>query len=315
MFLIICAVAAIIPMSVYLSIIWWLDKYEREPFKYVFYCFAYGAVGAIILSYLLSSILTTKISFFSGIFSNPLLAGALIIAPLTEEVTKGIFLFTRFIYNKIDNLTDGLVYGGAIGLGFGMTENFLYFLYYGTDIKLWISLVIIRTVFSAVMHCLSTSTFGAFLSLAKFGNKPVKLLFPIIGIFTSMSIHFLWNYSVSIKDMFLYGFIFILLTIFIFGFLFYMSLNNEKKLIINELNEEAALNYIPADHINFFKYSKKNQNIRIDESTRKKYIYALSKLAFTKMQFKNSAGIYKSYYAGEIENCRLYIQSLLNKSV
>jgi len=53
---------------------------------------------------------------------------AVLVAPLVEETTKGIYLFKTAKGFEIDNITDGLVYGGAIGLGFGMTENFFYFL-------------------------------------------------------------------------------------------------------------------------------------------------------------------------------------------
>ena len=67
------------------------------------------------------------------------------IAPFVEESTKGIFLLILATSKKFDNVTDGLVYGGAIGLGFGMTENLLYFLSYGKTLHELLSLVVIRS--------------------------------------------------------------------------------------------------------------------------------------------------------------------------
>ena len=88
--------------------------------------------------------------------------GAIVVAPIVEEITKGLFLLITITNKKFDNITDGIVYGGAIGLGFGMTENFLYFVSYGESISNWIMLVIVRSLFSAVMHCVSTATLGRF---------------------------------------------------------------------------------------------------------------------------------------------------------
>ena len=97
-----------------------------------------------------------------------------VVAPFVEEITKGAFLLFTIRSNKFDNITDGIVYGGAIGLGFGMTENFLYFILYGNTLVNWITIVIIRTLFSAVMHCVATATFGAFLAYSKYKKTLVK---------------------------------------------------------------------------------------------------------------------------------------------
>ncbi len=163
--------AAIIPMVAYLIIIWRFDRYDREPFKLVLTCYFWGAVGAIIFSLIGSFIFSGLLSFFTSSEQQLDHLGTIVVAPVVEEITKGIFLFVIVANRKFDNLTDGIVYGGAIGLGFGMTENFLYFISYGTTLSDWIAIVIIRTLFSAVMHCVATAIFGAFLGNAKFKGK------------------------------------------------------------------------------------------------------------------------------------------------
>ena len=64
MLIIFSAFAAIIPMSIYLALIWKFDRYDREPFKLVFTNYLWGALGAIVLAFLGSFLLTAIASFF-----------------------------------------------------------------------------------------------------------------------------------------------------------------------------------------------------------------------------------------------------------
>ena len=160
------AIAALVPMFVYLLLIWRLDQYDREPFILVIRNYLWGALGAIFFALVGSYILSFFVSIFVHNTERLIRIETLVIAPIVEETTKGIFLFLTISSRKFDNMTDGIVYGGAIGLGFGMTENFLYFIANAGSFTTWVSLVIIRTLFTAVMHCVSTATLGAFLGYA-----------------------------------------------------------------------------------------------------------------------------------------------------
>ena len=130
MLIIFSVFAAIIPMSIYLVLIWKFDRYDREPFKLVLINYFWGAFGAIVLAVIGSFILTAIASFFIKDDIQLSRFGAIVVAPIIEEITKGLFLLITLSSKKFDNITDGIVYGGAIGLGFGMTENFLYFVSY-----------------------------------------------------------------------------------------------------------------------------------------------------------------------------------------
>src|SRR5690606_24715480 len=122
---------------------------------------------------------------------------AILVAPFVEEITKGAFLFLTIRNKKFDNITDGIVYGGAIGLGFGMTENFLYFITYGDTFINWIMIVLIRTLCSAVMQCVATATFGAFLAYARFKKTSQMILYSLAGPFATIIIHHACNMSIS----------------------------------------------------------------------------------------------------------------------
>jgi len=208
--------AAIIPMFTYLLIIWRTDRYDREPFSLIIINYIYGAVGAILLAVIGSELIAAMISYILQNEEMMLRIQTIFVAPVVEETTKGFFLFLMVANKKFDNITDGIVYGGAIGLGFGMTENFFYFVFYSHSFQDWLSIVIIRTLFSGVMHCVSTGTLGAFLGYAKFKSGIIKMTFPLIGLGAAMFIHFLWNLSVSFDSTAMLGFLFLIITIAIF---------------------------------------------------------------------------------------------------
>ena len=207
-------------------------------------------------------------------------------------------------------MTDGIVYGGAIGLGFGMTENFLYFISYGTTITGWLSIVIIRTMFSAVMHCVSTATFGAFLGYAKFRRSRFRFTLPFTGLLTAILIHFSWNLMVSFKSTALLGFLFLSITIIIFIAIFSASVLGEKKIIFNELLPEVDLKIIPSSHLNILCSTARNARGWVDERIRKQYIKAATTLAFRKMELKYSKGNSKKFYEFEVETYRQFIKNL-----
>jgi len=231
-----------------------------------------------------------------------------------EEFTKGLFLLITIVNKKFDNITDGIVYGGAIGLGFGMTENFLYFVTYGESISNWIMLVIVRSLFSAVMHCVSTATLGAFLGSAKFKSSSKKVLYALIGFFIAAMIHSIWNFSLSYEKIAPIGFLFMFISIIIFISVFSISLHGERRIIFNELKEESDNGVIPESHLVILSSPQRERKGWLDERTRIPYIKAATTLAFRKVQLRNSSGASKAYYELDVENYRDFIKKLLQNT-
>ena len=306
--------AAIIPMVTYLLIIWWIDKYDREPLHFVFLHFIWGAFGAVLLGFAGSVFLNSLAGIATSDTGTSPLIQTIIFAPLSEEIAKGSLLLYTIKSKRFDNLTDGLVYGGAIGLGFGMTENFIYFLAYGDSLSSWIQIVLIRSLFSAVMHFISTASLGAALALAKFSNRYWRNLIPLIGLTISILIHFTWNSTVSFDGTFFYGFLFMIMLIIIFFSLFKMTLNNERKLIEIELSEESELNLIPPSHVKIISSHLRFRKGWIDERIREIYFTSAIRLAFRKNQLRNITDSSRDYYAGEVEKIRESIRSLLSNN-
>ncbi|MFZ1517867.1 MAG: PrsW family intramembrane metalloprotease [Ignavibacteriaceae bacterium] len=314
MLIIFSVFAAIVPMSIYLILIWKFDHYDREPFKLVLINYIWGAVGAIVLAVIGSLILTAIASLFIKNDLQLSRFGAIVVAPIIEEITKGLFLLITVTSKKFDNITDGIVYGGAIGLGFGMTENFLYFVTYSDSIPNWIALVVIRSLFSGVMHCVSTATLGSFLGLAKFKSKDKKPLYIFAGLLIAMLIHSIWNSSVSYDNTAPIGFLFMIVSTIIFVSTYAVSIKGERKVIFNELKEESEKGIIPESHIIILSSSQREKKGWLDEKIRKTYIKAATTLAFRKVQLKNSNGASKVYYEMDVDNYRIFIGKLLSNS-
>lgn len=311
-------VAAVVPMFIYLIIIWFMDKYEREPFWLVLLNFFWGATGAIFLGVIGSIIFQIPLEELIGFVADDNtgelmnLSGAVITAPLVEESTKGIFLLLMSLSKRFDGGVDGAVLGGAIGLGFGMTENFMYFLSYGTTPASWLMIVIIRTLFSAVMHCLSTATFGAFLGYAKFKPLIYKIILIPTGFFMAVFLHFAWNLSVSFDDTTIFGFLFLILYLFVTFAIFQISVYFEGKTILKELQDEASMGLIPSDHLNHIPYISRRFRygwcpVGIDQ---KIYVKTATTLALRKNQYKNTKGNLQNSYLRDIENLRYKIQMM-----
>ncbi len=311
MFYLASALAAVIPMVTYLIFIWKFDRYDREPFKLVLQNYLWGSVGAIMLSVSGSIVISEIFSLFISEEGELNLLGSIIIAPIIEEVTKGLFLFITIRSKKFDNITDGIVYGGAIGLGFGMTENFLYFISFSTSLTHWITIVFVRTIFSAVMHCVATSTLGAFLGYAKFRVMPNKIIFPIAGFGIAILIHFSWNYSISFHSTTLLGFVFMTLTIVIFILIYSTAVISEGKIIFNELLSEVENGIIPSAHLYYLSSASRNSKGWVDENIRKDYLKASTNLAFRKNQMKYTHGESRKFYEDEVNKYRTFIKNLI----
>ncbi len=313
MYIILSGLAAIIPMSFYLYLIWRMDKYDREPIKLVLANYLWGALGAVILAIIGSIILSSFLQVFIQDEFGVDVLSAVIIAPFVEEITKGLFLLITISSRKFDNLTDGIVYGGAIGLGFGMTENFLYFISNTENFADWISIVIVRTLFSAVMHLVATATLGAFLGLSKFMSKPIRVIFGFLGLSIAMLIHSLWNLFVSFESTWFLGFIFMIISVLIFISVFQLSLRNERKIIFNELYEESLTGIIPRFHLELLSSAARDKSGWIDEKIRIPYIKYATALAFRKRQMRQSKGSARNYYQAEIEHYKNRIAFLLSQ--
>ena len=194
-------VAGILPMIVYALVLWWFDRYEKEPLGLLVAAFLWGAIPAIIFSIIAQLVLDIPISYFvSPAAAN--LVGAVLIAPVTEEIFKGaaLLLLLLLFRREIDSPLDGIIYGGLVGFGFAAVENVFYFASELTTSGLGgvIFLAILRAFVFGLNHAMFTGLTGLGLALARTApNWAVKIGAPVAGLLAGMVAHGVHNGSVS----------------------------------------------------------------------------------------------------------------------
>lgn len=196
-------VAGILPMVVYALVLWWFDRYEKEPLGLLIAAFLWGAVPAVIFSLIAELVLDIPISYFVVSPAAYDLVGAAVAAPLTEEIFKGAALLLLFIFfrREIDSPLDGIIYGGLVGFGFAAVENVLYFSSALVESGPGgvIQLALLRAFAFGLNHALFTSLTGLGLALAcTLPNRLLKIGAPVAGLLAGITAHAVHNGSVTL---------------------------------------------------------------------------------------------------------------------
>lgn len=198
-YLLYSVIAAVLPVLLYVGLIYWVDYYEKEPTWLLSAAFLWGAVPAALLALLFNTVLSLPFYYLFSERSAELVAGGAI-APVVEEVTKGLALFLILIIrrNELDSPLDGVIYGAMVGMGFAMVENILYYTAYFSESGAsgWNELVFIRGVIFGLNHALYTALTGFGIALARMSRSwLVRLTAPLLGLAAAMTLHAIHNLS------------------------------------------------------------------------------------------------------------------------
>jgi len=156
-----------IGLSVLLA--WYLlshDHGEREPIAVLWLAAGFGIIGAILASQLESWLLPGD-SVTLGVQKDALLASALgtgFIEEICKFLPLAVYIYKKRFFNE---QTDGIIYFALAGLAFGLPENILYTLQFGTETGLS------RVFLTPLFHAAATGTIGYFLIKNKLAKKSV----------------------------------------------------------------------------------------------------------------------------------------------
>lgn len=200
--LLIGLIAATLPVPIYLLLILWIDRYESEPYWMLATCFFWGALVAVFFAFLINTASGIAVAVATNDMEAGEAFGAVISAPIVEEIAKAFILFIFFFVKRdeFDGVIDGIVYAGMAGLGFAMTENIQY---YGKAVmhsgETLTAVFILRGFFAPFSHPLFTSLTGIGLGLARQSrNTFVKIITPFAGLCAAIAMHSIWNGSAVI---------------------------------------------------------------------------------------------------------------------
>lgn len=163
--LLLLAIAPGIAISLY---IYFKDRYNKEPPKYLIVCFLLGiisAAAAALIETAVSSLFEAYVDQQLPAFVS-LIVEAFVIVAFTEEYCK-YFILKKYAYPKaaFDEPYDGIVYGIMVGMGFATIENVAYVFEHGFGTG------VIRMFLSVPAHGTFAVLMGYYTGLAKFNKE------------------------------------------------------------------------------------------------------------------------------------------------
>src|SRR5262245_33737812 len=190
------------------SILWFLDRRERESPWVLAAAFLWGGCIATALSVPFNTAVFRAVDRWVAL--HPMIvevlgpeAATLIAAPLSapiiEELVKalGVGLIFWMLRDEFDGMRDGFVYGALVGVGFNWFEPPLYVMqgYLQTGVAPYSLQVGVRYgLIGLGGHAMFTGMFGLFLGLAAQTSRPwLKVLAPIFGLLLAIGAHLLNN--------------------------------------------------------------------------------------------------------------------------
>ncbi|MBN1260432.1 MAG: PrsW family intramembrane metalloprotease [Anaerolineae bacterium] len=187
-------ILSFVPMLIYAMVLWWLDRYEKEPLYLLVPALLWGGVPAIILSLILELILDVPILALAPNALAYDLLGSSLLAPLVEEGTKALALVLLFLFfrREIDSPLDGLIYGGMVGFGFAAVENFFYLVgaFAVGGLPGAVGLTLLRAGLFGLNHAMYTAFTGLGLALAlESRSLALKGLLPVLGFALAIGAH------------------------------------------------------------------------------------------------------------------------------
>ena len=197
-------IAGILPMFLYACLLYFLDRYEKEPLHLLTGVFLWGAVIAAGAAFLINTLSSMGLYLITQSEFATQLTLSTLVAPAVEETLKGLAVLIVFLIfrSEFDSLLDGVIYGAITALGFAATENIWYIHQLGFMENNWqglLDLTLIRVIWVGWQHPFYTSFIGLGFAISRRSTRKIwKWVTPIIGWLLAVSFHFAHNLFASL---------------------------------------------------------------------------------------------------------------------
>ena len=221
---------------VFATILYWLDRYEKEPLLLLGGVFLWGAVVASSSAFILNTVMGLGLYIFTGSEVISELGAGSLIAPIVEEALKGLAVLLVFLVfrREFDSVLDGIIYAGVTALGFAATENAYYIWSYGYQEQGWqgiLELTWIRLGLVGWQHPFYTAFTGIGLAVARIQRHvAVKMLAPLIGLGLAMGTHSFHNTIAALASEWVVAFFDWSGWLFMFGVLLFATYREQRYL-------------------------------------------------------------------------------------
>lgn len=238
-----------VPMLAFAYVVYWTDRYEKEPVFLLGGVFIWGAIIAAGAAFVVNSFLGLGVYLFTGSEAFTEVSTTSAIAPIIEESLKGIACLLVFLFfrREFDSILDGIVYAAITAIGFAATENVYYIYTYGFQENgisgmIWMSFV--RVILVGWQHPFYTSFTGIGVAVSRLNRNPlIKIIAPMIGWGAAVFTHSMHNTLSTIfqgSESLVVGILFdwtgwLAMVIFVIW-----ALYREQRWIITQLVEEVA---------------------------------------------------------------------------
>ncbi|WP_034044785.1 PrsW family intramembrane metalloprotease [Wocania ichthyoenteri] len=182
---------AVAPIFIIILYIYFKDKYEKEPKRFLFYNFLLGAIISVfittIIYYLFDYILplTDNTSVFEQFVK------AFFVVGFTEEFSKYIIIrYYSQTNKKFNEPFDGIIYAVMVSMGFAATENIFYVLEGGYQTAL------LRALTAVPAHATFGILMGYCMGKAKFSNN--RIILNLSGLLLAIIFHGAYDFFLFI---------------------------------------------------------------------------------------------------------------------
>ncbi|GAA1945045.1 PrsW family intramembrane metalloprotease [Agromyces allii] len=252
--LLIGSLLALVPLTIVLLAVRWIDRWEPEPRWALWFAFLWGAAVSVAIALLVDTGVQLAMAFALSTGPDEAMQ-AVVQAPLVEEVAKGLGVLLLFTFSRshFDGPVDGLVYAATVAAGFAFTENILYFgsaLIEGGGAALGATFVV-RGLFSPFAHVLFTACTGLAIGLgARRTRGPGILIWFLGGLACAIALHALWNGSLTFASDAVALYLLVQVPIFVAAIVLTVLLRRQERRITRDrLLEYAAAGWFNPDEV------------------------------------------------------------------
>jgi RsiW-degrading membrane proteinase PrsW (M82 family) len=205
--------ALLVPLG-YMALAWIGNVHGRSPLRFVLAAFVWGALSAV-LAFVVNAIVAGELGFrlHTDVAATASLAfiGTIMIAPMVEELAKALGVLVLSWHHRFRSVSDGLLYGFAVGAGFSFVENWIYFVERANPFELgfggWVDFVIYRVLFNSLAHGAFPAACGALIGYFK--SRPNLARYAsaafLPGLFIAITLHTLFNISAILDEVAVYA--------------------------------------------------------------------------------------------------------------
>jgi RsiW-degrading membrane proteinase PrsW (M82 family) len=174
----------VIPTVLFLFLVWWLDRHEKEPLQLLLVSLV-GGLAAFAIMLVLEAALGLRLGLVPAYVSlEDVGPGPRILAEIVKAVVLVVLVY--WLGSEFDGPLDGIVYGGVLGAGFALGQNQLYFSsaamqYWGLEsVSFPTELAIAISSFN---HAFYSALFGLSLGYLRVAPRPRTVWWvPLLGL-------------------------------------------------------------------------------------------------------------------------------------